>query len=95
MISIADEDLLTLTEATKVLPRRRNGKKPSVSTLWRWAKAGLRGHRLESLMVGGVRCTTCRALQEFFERVTEAEACPESRRLIPQRVDRDLDQDGF
>lgn len=44
-IDIQTESLLSLTEATKALPRV-NGKRPSISTLWRWCRRGLRGVRL-------------------------------------------------
>ena len=65
MINLATETVVSLTEATAYLPRRRGGKKPSVSTLYRWAK-----HDLEILRVGGTTCTSVEALQRFCERRT-------------------------
>jgi hypothetical protein len=73
MIDLAGETVLTLMEATRQLPGRRQGKKPHVATLYRWAKKGLRGVRLETLQLGGTLCTSREALQRFFDRLTEAD----------------------
>ena len=69
MIDFRNEQLLTLTEAAGLLPRRRRGKKPHVSTLHRWASRGLHGVKLETIQVGGTRCTTVGALQRFFDQL--------------------------
>ena len=60
MIDLRTERLITLTEAAKILPR-----KPCVATLWRWRNAGVRGRRLESVVVGGRIYTSAEALQRF------------------------------
>ncbi len=65
MIDLATETVITLTQATNHLPRRRGGKKPHPSTLYRWAKDGL-----ETIQVGGTLCTSIQALQRFCERLT-------------------------
>lgn len=75
MIDTNTETLLSFAEATKGLPRRRGGRKPHVSTLYRWADAGCRGIRLESIQIGGTRCTSAEALQRFFSALT-AQAIP-------------------
>jgi len=49
----AGEERFTLTGATKVMPRV-NGKRPAVSTLWRWCRKGLRGRYLDYVRVGRV-----------------------------------------
>lgn len=64
------EQLLSLTEAASLLPQRRKGRKPHVSTLYRWTEAGCRGVKLESIQVGGTRCTSPQALQRFIDRLT-------------------------
>ncbi|MBL7133073.1 MAG: hypothetical protein ISS78_03160 [Phycisphaerae bacterium] len=46
-----DEELITLTEAAKCVPKV-DGKKPAVCTLWRWCRIGLRGVLLEYVRVG-------------------------------------------
>ena len=69
MIDLTAETVLSLTEAAKTLPKRRAGKRPHVATLYRWAKRGLRGVKLETIQVGGTLCTSTEALQRFFEQL--------------------------
>lgn len=69
MIELAHEHVLSLSAAAKTLPPRRAGKRPHVSVLYRWATNGLRGHRLETVQVGGTKCTSIEALQRFFNRL--------------------------
>lgn len=64
------ETLLSLTDAARSLPARRGGKKPHVSAMYRWTKTGCKGIILESLQVGGTRCTSREALARFFEALT-------------------------
>lgn len=63
------EELLSLSGAAAILPRRRGGRKVHTATLYRWTVNGLRGVVLESLQVGGTRCTSREALERFFERL--------------------------
>lgn len=70
-IDTTQETVFTLTEATKLLPRRRRNKRPSLATLYRWTNEGVRGIRLEFTCVGGTRCTSRQALQRFFDRLTD------------------------
>jgi hypothetical protein len=67
MIDIATEDMVSLTEAAKTLPSR-----PDQSTLWRWRNRGVRGVRLETVLVGGRRMTSRQALNRFFAAVNAA-----------------------
>ena len=71
-INVENETLLTLTEAAKVLPRV-NGRKPAVSTLWRWCRRGLRGVRLDYLRIGRNIVTSPQALHRFFTALAEAD----------------------
>ena len=71
MIDLTKEELLTLKDACQLLPRRRRGRKPSFSTIWRWALHGARGVRLETLRCGGTLCTSREALQRFFDKLSE------------------------
>lgn len=66
-----EESLLSLSEATNELARVR-GKKPHVSTLWRWAKKGIRGVKLEVICVGGQIITSKEALDRFCKNLAKA-----------------------
>jgi len=39
-IDLSREHLISLTETTRILPRRRAGKKPHVSCIYRWTTSG-------------------------------------------------------
>ena len=65
-----DERLITLAEATGLLPRI-DGKKVAVCTLWRWCRKGLRGKFLDYVRVGRRICTTREALLRFFTALAE------------------------
>lgn len=69
MIDIKNEQLLTLSEAANTLPSR-----PHSSTIHRWRLRGIRGQRLETLLIGGRRYTSVEALGRFFARTTIASA---------------------
>lgn len=58
------KDAISLAEAVDFVPRR-----PNVSTIWRWATKGTRGVKLQTWIVGGVRCTTPAAMEEFLQRL--------------------------
>jgi len=81
MIDLKSEELLTLKQVCEILPRRRRGRRPAFSTVWRWALHGARGVRLETLRCGGTLCTSREALQRFFDRLSEHDgtAQPEQR----------------
>jgi hypothetical protein len=74
MIDPNTESLISLAEAAKSLPRRRGGKKPHISCIYRWTTAGCRGEILDSIQVGGTRCTSTEALARFFRRLTTGNA---------------------
>jgi len=74
-IDVFNEEVVSFAEAAKRLPKVRNGKKLHLSTLFRWAQAGKVANdgmrvRLETIQVGGTRCTSLEALQRFFDRLT-------------------------
>jgi len=64
------ETVISPPDASRFCPTRRGGKKPHVSCIYRWMKNGCKGVILESLQVGGTRCTSKEALARFFERLT-------------------------
>jgi hypothetical protein len=63
------ETIVSLSQAAKLLPRRRQGKPVHPSCLFRWTKSGCRGVILESIQVGGTRCTSKEALERFFQQL--------------------------
>jgi len=71
MIDVHTEHVISLAEAARSLPRRRAGKRPHVSTLFRWTTTGCRGIVLEHLQVGATRCTSREALQRFCDALTQ------------------------
>jgi len=66
-IDIQSEQLLTLSQACRLLPHR-----PSPSTLWRWRTIGVRGVRLECLKISSRWVTTARCMSEFLQRQADA-----------------------
>src|SRR5262245_30283973 len=75
-IDPAIETLRSLADAARRLPLLRQGKPVSPSTLWRWAKRGIRTRhgavlRLERIKLGGTCCTSEEALLRFFRALTE------------------------
>ena len=102
-IDITTEQVLTLRDAAKLLPRRRRGRKPHFSTLWRWATRGLRGVRLETIRIGNCLCTSHEALQRFFDLLsaedgssaTRVRRAPARRRHAQEWAERELDKAGI
>jgi hypothetical protein len=67
-----DETVISLADAANELPRRRRGRRVHVSCVYRWSTTGCRGVVLETIQIGGTRCTSREALQRFFERLSES-----------------------
>jgi hypothetical protein len=84
MIDFNEETLISLQEAAKILPRRRAGRPVHVSCVYRWTQIGVKGIRLESVQVGGCRCTSHAALNRFFERLTAQSEAGRSIAPSPQ-----------
>ena len=96
VVDATTEELLSLTEAARLVPRRRGGKRAHVATLYRWAKDGLRGVFLDVLQVGGTRCTSREALQRFFERLTaRPERAAQLEEPSEERVENELERHGL
>jgi hypothetical protein len=71
MIAVGTETLLTFSQVASELPRRRQGKRVSTVTLWRWATKGVCGITLETLRTPSGRVTTREALTRFLEALTQ------------------------
>lgn len=62
---------ISFREAARIVPRE---PRPCVRTIRRWAETGLKGQRLRSWYVGGLRRTSEAALTEFLEAVNRQQA---------------------
>lgn len=72
MIDSRKEHLLTLSAAARDIPNRNSGRGVNVSTVWRWTLRGIRGVKLDTILVGGIRYTSHEAMQRFFAATTAA-----------------------
>lgn len=86
-IDIDNETLLSLTEATKVLPRV-NGRRPAIATVWRWCRKGLGGVHLEYVRIGRNIATSREALNRFFNAL----AASDPPLVVPQEPHRASEQ---
>jgi len=100
-IDTQSEEMLSLTEATKVLPRH-NGKRVAISTLWRWCRQGLGGVHLEYVRIGRRIATSRGALSRFFNapayRYAERRPrppTPRARQRAIEEADRILTEAGI
>lgn len=71
MIDPLNDELLTAAEAAKLCPRV-GGKKPHLTCIWRWAKEGVGGIRLEHVVISRTLFTTREALCQFFRDLAAA-----------------------
>ncbi len=89
-LDILSEDLLTIKQAAKEVPRPV-GKKPlHYATAWRWAHRGLRGHKLETVRVGSQLMTSRQRLHAFFLATQQTQTNTNGATLKPlaQRLKR-------
>jgi hypothetical protein len=86
-IEISSETLLSLTEAASLLPGR-----PHLSSLHRWRLRGVRGVKLETVLVGGRRFTSHEALERCAARATAAADGTSSPIRTPRQRRRDVEQ---
>ncbi len=74
-IAEGDDVLLPLAQLAAELPRRKGGRPTSKNTLYSWTREGCRGIKLAYVQIGATRCTSRRAMTEFFRQLTaQAEA---------------------
>ena len=67
---LLSEKICTFAEAAKRLPRI-DGRRPHTSTVWRWARRGIFGIRLECRRIGGRFVTSTEALDRFTARLAQ------------------------
>jgi hypothetical protein len=51
---------------------KASGRTPHAATIHRWVKRGVRGIKLETVILGGLRFTSVEAVHRFMDRTTEA-----------------------
>ena len=69
MIDLKSERTVPLNKAPQFVPGH-----PHLSTIWRWYLRGVRGVKLETLVVGGRRFTSVEAIERFCERLSRPAA---------------------
>ena len=62
-INVETEDLIPFSEARTAFP---GGKRLSLATLHRWRLSGIRGVRLETCVVGGLRYCSQQSISRFI-----------------------------
>ena len=70
-IVLGRDTIVSLTQATGLIPPRRRGRKTNALTLFRWSTTGCRGIIMPTIQCGGTRCTSVEAIQWFFEALTD------------------------
>ena len=95
MIDTKSEQLRLLTKAASAVPGN-----PHASTLIRWSLRGLRGIRLETVLVGGRRFTSIEAIARFLARLNDPATVPiatvsRARQEQIARANRQLDSEGL
>jgi Protein of unknown function (DUF1580) len=66
------EQPLPVAVLAREVTNREGRRGVNVSTFWRWMLRGVKGVRLESIMVGGIRMSSREALARFFIATTAA-----------------------
>jgi hypothetical protein len=86
-MNIGQETMLSLAEASKVLPTFRGGR-VHVSTLWRWCRKGCKGVRLEYGRLGARIVTSQEALARFMQALATLDEQPLSASAPARRLRR-------
>ena len=53
------------------MPLNPSGRPYSTPTIHRWVRPGVRGHRLRTVCIGGIRHTTEEWLWQFFQSLSD------------------------
>ena len=72
MIDLTEAEAISLGEVPRHVPPGRGGRRVNASTVARWCLRGVRGVRLESVVVGGRRYTDRAAIARFIAATTAA-----------------------
>ena len=80
MIDISSETMRPLSNIARTVPNKRGGIGINVCTVWRWATDGVRGHVLETVLIGGTRFSSDEALRRFLANINGVPALPPTNR---------------
>jgi len=75
---LQNETVGSFTEIANQLPRI-NGRRVHCASLWRWARRGIQGHRLETRRLGARFCTSVEAVERFCAALASIELEPRPR----------------
>jgi hypothetical protein len=104
MIDIHEETVIPVREIPARIPDNpRTGKKVNLATVFRWSQRGVRGIKLETILIGGTRHSSLEALQRFSDRATAVAdgatsaivSTPPARRKAHEKASRELDEAGI
>jgi hypothetical protein len=79
-IDATKENVIPFNAARAHIP----GRRPNLSTLHRWRLHGVRGRKLETLLIGGRRFTSEEAIQRFVR--PEADPADTAASAVPPEV---------
>ena len=95
--TIDRERLISMAEAGKYLAQR-TGHRPYLCTLYRWALRGVKGRRIETVLVGRQRYTSVEAINRFMhggEHGDEVVKVVNVRPDLPVRAGTDSDVEAL
>ena len=101
LTDITDEQLITLSQAAKLMPSRRRGKPVHTTTVWRWYRYGVcrGGERvfLEAVELPSGVATSKEALTRFIRRLTDLSHGDrtDSVKVTNPNVKQQLDEKGL
>lgn len=85
---LVSEGLITLSEAARYCPRRRQGRKTHVTTIGHWVRHGSRGVYLEAIDTPSGLATSLPAIKRFFSKLTAARNLPRQQPEQPHSEER-------
>ena len=96
-IDPTNERLIPFNSAREAFP---GGKRLSLATVHRWRVQGVRGTKLETILIGGSRYTSAEAIQRFIAAQNPAESLEpaitgKQRRAMAETANRLLAEAGI
>ncbi len=92
MIDYEHEQLIPIKQVCKMFPGRA-GNGISLASVWRWVLHGRRGHKLETIIVGGERYTSREAVRRFLAALNDDAAYSQDH--ASELAERQLEGEGF